>query len=73
MLGHLKRRGDAFVVELQGCIQIEHDAQQQGQGNGKVDVGVVGLKRACQLGRVGHGSTHNEVAESSGRTPLLPN
>lgn len=20
MLGHLKRRGDAFVVELQGCI-----------------------------------------------------
>ena len=50
--------------------QIEHDAQQQGQGNGKVDVGVVGLKRACQLGRVGHGSTHNEVAESSGRIEI---
>ena len=47
--------------------QVEDDAKQQGKGNGKVNVGVIGLQRLRQLSRIGYGSTHDDVAKAGGR------
>ena len=50
--------------------QIEHNAQHQGQGNGKVYVGIVSLQRARQLGGIRHSGTHDDIAEASGRIEI---
>ena len=49
---------------------VEHDAQEQCQTGGIIDIGVVSLKGARQLGRIRNGSTHDDVAEEGGRIEI---
>ena len=48
-------------------VEVENEAQQNGEHEGKEQIGVVGLKRLGEFYRIGYCRTDDQTAEVGGR------